>query len=431
MINFEDLSIYYEDEDIKAFYDEYNTICNPTKLLEIAKRGILLYEPLDSLKLVHPYLVDISVLAHQNYMISNIDQYNRIKTLIVSDLYDEYNQNNILNLLIINKTFIDFFIFDNVFIEFLMNNTKNDNLNNYNYVRIIHKLMEYGYVEETVVRDFFSQNIHQNTSFLSTINDKLSTDINSDSFLDRELSDVNMNYYDMVNDCQGDDVLATSESDIEDCKEILSLHNFFYLNNRLEEFLNIFNNCDLINFDSVLNTDDCEDILNRILDNQTELNPYSIEVLNKSQQNTLLLENINDINLIYLFENNPSLIKKFDLQTSFDKFPVSFPVKIMQKYSHVFVNYENQTHFEYQNTYVSELMNSCKNDELLDILSHFGFVNPDTLNKLPLYHRKHINNYQTLLSFEQEKYLIQHNFDNSYLSNLPNLSLGGVPFLSL
>jgi hypothetical protein len=361
-------------------------------------------------------------------MVSNIDQYNRIKTLIVSDLYDEYSQNNILNLLIINKTFIDFFIFDTEFIEFLMNNDKNDNFNNYNYVRIIYKLVEYGYVEETVVRDFFSQGILQNTSFLSTISDRLSSDSNSDSSLDRELNDVNMNYFDMVNDTQGDDVLNTSGNDVENCKEIIILHNFFYLNNRMEEFLNIFNNCDLVDFESVLNTEDCEDILNHILDNQTELNPYHIEVLNKSQKNTLLLENINDINLIYLFENNPSLLKKFDINSSFEKFPVSFPIKIMQKYSHVFVNYENQTQFENENTYVSELMNGCKNDEFLNILSHFGFVNPDILNKLPLYHRKHINNYQALLSFEQEKFLIQKEYENSYL---PNLSLGGVPFLSL
>jgi len=428
MINFEDLSIYYEDEDIKEFYDEYNTICNPNKLLEIAKRGILLYEPLDPLKFVHPYLVDISVLAHQSYMVSNIDQYNRIKTLIVSDQYDEYNQNNILNLLIINKTFIDFFIFDTEFIEFLMNNDKNDNFNNYNYVRIIHKLVEYGYVEETVVRDFFSQGILQNTSFLSTINDRLSSDSNSDNSLDRESIDVNMNFFDMVNDTQGDDVLNTNGNDVENCKEIIILHNFFYLNNRMEEFLNIFNNCDLVDFESVLNTQDCEDILNRILDNQSELNPYHIEVLNKSQKNTLLLENINDINLIYLFENNPNLLKKFDINSTFEKFPVSFPIKIMQKYSHVFVNYENQTQFEYENPYVSELMNGCKNDEFISILNHFGFVNPDTLNKLPLYHRKHINNYQALLSFEQEKFLIQKEYENSYL---PNLSLGGVPFLSL
>ncbi|OUM63988.1 hypothetical protein PIROE2DRAFT_20596 [Piromyces sp. E2] len=428
MINFEDLSIYYEDEDIKAFYDEYNTICNPNKLLEIAKRGILLYEPLDPLKLIHPYLVDISVLAHQNYMVSNIDQYNRIKTLIVSDLYDEYSRNHILNLLIINKTFIDFFIFDTEFIEFLMNNDKNDNFNNYNYVRIIHKLVEYGYVEETVVRDFFSQGILQNTSFLSTINDKLSSDSNSDNSLDRELLDVNMNYLTMVNNTQGDDILNTNENEVENCKEIIILHNFFYLNNRIEELLNIFNNCDLIDFESILNTEECEDILNHILDNKTQLNPYHIEVLNKSQKNTLLLENINDINLIYLFENNPNIFKKFDIHNSFEKFPTSFPIKIMQKYSHVFVNYENQTHFEYQNPYVGELMNGCKNDEFLDILSHFGFVNPDTLNKLPLYHRKYINNYQALLSFEQEKFLIQKEYENSYL---PNLSLGGVPFLSL
>ncbi|ORX44730.1 hypothetical protein BCR36DRAFT_125685 [Piromyces finnis] len=309
-----------------------------------------------------------------------------------------------------------------------MNDNKNDNFNNYNYVRIIHKLVEYGYVEETVVRDFFSQDILQNTSFLSTINDRLSGDSNSNNSIDKELLDINMNYINMVNDSQDDEGLAANKSEIENCKEIVTLHNFFYLNNRVEEFLNIFNNCNLIDFERMLNTKDCEDILNHILDNQNDINPYNIEVLNKSQQNTLLLENINDINLIYLFENNPSIFRKFDMHATFEKFPVSFPIKIMQKYFHVFVNYINQIHFEYQNSYISELMNGCKNDEFLDILSHFGFVNPDTLNDLPLYHRKHISNYQALLSLEQEKLLINQECENSYLQSL---SLGGVPFLSL
>jgi len=429
MINFEDLSIYYEDEDIKNFYDEYNTICNPTKLLEIAKRGILLYEPLDSDKLGHPYLVDISVLAHQNFMVSNIDHYNRFKTLIVHNQYnDEYIHSSIFNLLIINKTFIDFFIFDNDFIEYLMNNDESNNFNNYNYVRIILKLVEYGYVEETIVHNFFSQDISPNSSFLTTINDRLSNDSGSDNSYKKDF-DVNMNFCNMKNNVQGKDIFSTGEKDnVNNCQELLVLQNFFYLNNRIDEILNVLNECNLIDFESLLNNEEYEDVLNLLLESQNNIKPYSLEVLNKSQDNTLLLDNINDINMIYLFDTNHDIFNKFNIQSSFNKFPISFPIKIMRKYSHVFVNYVNKDNFEYQNSYVGELMNGCKNDEFIEILNQFGFINSDTLNQLPLYHRKHINNYQALLSFEPENYLIQHEYENSYL---PKLSLSGVPFLSL
>jgi len=424
MINFEDLSIYYEDEDIKDFYDEYNTICNPTKLLEIAKRGILLYEPLDSDKLQHPYLVDISVLAHQNFMVSNIDHYNRFKTLIVCDQYnDEYIHNNIFNLLIINKTFIDFFIFDNDFIEYLMNN-----ISSYNYIRIILKLVEYGYVEETVVHNLFLQGISPNSSFLTTINDRLSDDTGFDNSYEKDF-DVNMNFCNIKNIVQDKDIFSTGEKDyVENCQELLVLQNFFYLNNRIDEILNVLNGCDLVDFENLLNNEEYEDVLNLLLESQNNFKPYNLEVLNKSQENTLLLDNINDINMIYLFDTKPNILKKFNMQSSFNKFPVSFPIKIMQKYSHVFVNYINKNNFEYQNSYVGELMNGCKNDEFIEILNQFGFINQDTLNQLPIYHRKHINNYHALLSFDPDNYLIHQEYENSYL---PKLSLNGVPFLSL
>jgi len=429
MINFEDLSIYYEDEDIKDFYDEYNTICNPTKLLEIAKRGILLYEPLDSDKLQHPYLVDISVLAHQNFMVSNIDHYNRFKTLIVCDQYnDEYIHNNIFNLLIINKTFIDFFIFDNDFIEYLMNSNESNNFSNYNYVRIILKLVEYGYVEETVVHNFFLQGISPNSSFLSTINDRLSDDTGFDNSYEKDF-DVNMNFCNMKNIVKDKDIFSTGEKDnVENCQELLVLQNFFYLNNRIDEILNVLNEYNLIDFENLLNNEEYEDVLNLLLESQNSFKSYNLEVLNKSQENTLLLDNINDINMIYLFDTKPNILKKFNMQSSFNKFPISFPIKIMQKYSHVFVNYINKNNFEHQNSYVGELMNGCKNDEFIEIVNQFGFINQDTLNQLPLYHRKHINNYQALLSLDSENYLIQHEYENSYL---PKLSLNGVPFLSL
>jgi len=233
----------------------------------------------------------------------------------------------------------------------------------------------------------------------------------------------------MKNIVKDKDIFSTGEKDnVENCQELLVLQNFFYLNNRIDEILNVLNEYNLIDFENLLNNEEYEDVLNLLLESQNSFKPYNLEVLNKSQENTLLLDNINDINMIYLFDTKPNILKKFNMQSSFNKFPISFPIKIMKKYSHVFVNYINKNNFEHQNSYVGELMNGCKNDEFIEIVNQFGFINQDTLNQLPLYHRKHINNYQALLSLDSENYLIQHEYENSYL---PKLSLNGVPFLSL
>ena len=376
MICVEDLKVYFEDEDIKAFYDEYNTGCNPENLLEIAKRGILLYEPLNSLKLVHPYLVDISVLAHQNYMITNIDQYNRIKTLIASDQYnDAYNNSLVFNLLIINKTFIDFYINDDEFIEYLLHNDSNNLFVNYNYIRIIHKLVEYGYTDKNLVKEFFSNTTLTNSPDFSIINDS------------------------PLFECiQTNDEFSTYDKDsIENCEELLNLQNYFYLNNNIDECINIMNEYNLMNNENVVNGEDCRNLIKFVLANSDDINNVdecnSLDIINKSKKNVYLLENINDINMIYFFENNPYLFNKYDRSSSFEKFPIGFPIKIMKKYSTVFVNYINKNKFEYKNKYISELMNNCKNDEFIEILNNFGFINPDVIENLPLYHRKHIINY--------------------------------------
>ncbi|ORX80980.1 hypothetical protein BCR32DRAFT_327501 [Anaeromyces robustus] len=430
MISFEDLEIYYEDEDIKAFYDEYNNNCNPIKLLEIAKRGILLYEPLNSLRLVHPYLVDISVLAHQNYIITNIDQYNRFKTLFLSGQYqDEFNHSLVFNLLIINKTFIDFYINDNEFIGYLMENESNDRFVNYNYVRVIHKLVEYGYVEEKIVKKFFSKDLQINSSLtgenalFSSLNGEL------DSF---------MNIIDRSNDVN--EVFSSYEKEnIENCEEILQLHNYFYLNDRIQEYQNILNECSLgncENLENLVEKEEYNNIINLLLSNEGDLNQmdfiigenqYQLDVLNKNKRNSLLLENINDINLIYLFKNNPGLFNKFDIHDSFEKFPMNFPIKIIQKYSNIFVNYTNHIHFESENQYLSELMNNCKNDEYIELLNNLGFINPDVLNSMSLYHKKYVNNYnmESFMNFKNDS-VIDNELENSYYSNISI----GTPFLS-
>lgn len=381
MICVEDLKVYFEDEDIKAFYDEYNTGCNPENLLEIAKRGILLYEPLNSLKLVHPYLVDISVLAHQNYMITNIDQYNRIKTLIASDQYnDAYNNSLVFNLLIINKTFIDFYINDDEFIEYLMHNDSNNQFVNYNYVRIIHKLVEYGYADKNLVKEFFSDASLTNSPDFSIGNES------------------------PLFECIQNDVFSTYDKEsIENCEELLNLQNHFYVNNSIEECLNILNEYNLImNNEDMVSEEDYKNIVKLMLANDGDIDDIrmneccALDIFNKSKRNTYLLENINDINMIYFFQENSYLFNKFDVSSTFEKFPVSFPIKIMKKYSTVFVNYINKNTFEYHNKYISELMNNCKNDEFIEILNSFGYMNPDVIENLPLYHRKHITNYEKL-----------------------------------
>jgi len=335
------------------------------------------------MRLAHPYLVDISVLAHQNYMIMNVDQYNRIKTLVVSEQFnDEYNNSLVFNLLIINKTFIDFYINDDEFIEYLMHNDSNNQFVNYNYVRIIHKLVEYGYADKNLVKEFFSDVSLTNSPDFSISNES------------------------PLFECIQNDVFSTYDKEsIENCEELLNLQNHFYVNNSIEECLSILNEYNLMNDENMVNEEDYKNLIKLILANGGDIDDIrmnecsELDVFNKSKKNAYLLENINDINMIYFFQENSYLFNKFDISSTFEKFPISFPIKIMKKYSSVFVNYINKNTFEYHNKYISELMNNCKNDEFIDILNSFGYMNPDVIENLPLYHRKHITNYENFIKF--------------------------------
>jgi len=72
------------EENTKLFYDELNLECNINKLLDIAKKGILLYEPLFNYEKIkyHEYIIDISLMGNQYFVIYTKEQYNGLKSYI-------------------------------------------------------------------------------------------------------------------------------------------------------------------------------------------------------------------------------------------------------------------------------------------------------------------------------------------------------------
>jgi len=79
------------EENTKLFYEELNGDGNPEKLLEIAKRGIFLKEPLfKNEKLIknHENAIEISILARQFFMINNDRQYEKFMNIVSGE--EEY-----------------------------------------------------------------------------------------------------------------------------------------------------------------------------------------------------------------------------------------------------------------------------------------------------------------------------------------------------
>ncbi|KAL6625976.1 hypothetical protein LY90DRAFT_674750 [Neocallimastix californiae] len=109
------------EENTKDFYDELNGECDPKRLLYIAEKGIFLKEPLfkyDKIK-DHEYVVDISVISDQFFLINNNKQYNRLKYFFKEDryIYDKYRHltpscNDYFSLVIINKYFIEKLLYE-------------------------------------------------------------------------------------------------------------------------------------------------------------------------------------------------------------------------------------------------------------------------------------------------------------------------------
>jgi len=73
----EKINRLYKNPNTRLFYKEYNNKCNPNKLLNIARKGIELYEPLNSYKFNHSNIIDISNTAKQTFMITTLNQYRR------------------------------------------------------------------------------------------------------------------------------------------------------------------------------------------------------------------------------------------------------------------------------------------------------------------------------------------------------------------
>ena len=114
------------EENTREFYKELNGNCNPDQLLEIARRGIYLYEPLfkyDNIK-NHVNVVEISILAGQYFMINNDEQFEEFDIFLSDDdsLYELFKgipkpryiftKRDILKLIIPNKYFIDTYLFE-------------------------------------------------------------------------------------------------------------------------------------------------------------------------------------------------------------------------------------------------------------------------------------------------------------------------------
>eukprot|EP00833_Pecoramyces_ruminatium_P013634 jgi/Orpsp1_1/1187666/evm.model.d7180000059314.1 len=101
------------EKNTELLYKELNSNCNPDVLLQIAKNGIFLYEPLfknNKLK-YHENVIEISVLAGQYFMVLNRKQYQKFKELSSIKYYNIYplmtKSYNIYTLLVINKYLIE------------------------------------------------------------------------------------------------------------------------------------------------------------------------------------------------------------------------------------------------------------------------------------------------------------------------------------
>jgi len=149
---FEPRPLQIVEENTELFYEELNGNCNEKILLQLAKKGIFLYEPLfkhDKLK-NHDYLVDISILARQYFMINTNSHYNHYFEIIEN--FDKYNIFSLYNnkydftkLIIINKFFMNKLINEenDKYISFIINSLHDNTL-------ILKNLYKYKYITNNV-----------------------------------------------------------------------------------------------------------------------------------------------------------------------------------------------------------------------------------------------------------------------------------------
>jgi len=149
------------ENNTKLFYKELNGNCNSTTLLEIARKGIFLYEPLfnnDKIK-NDENVIEISVLAGQYFMVLNKNQYMKLIDLSFQkekyDIYPFQGSDCIFSLVIINKYLL----------KQLMNK-KNEEflLNIINYVDsefLLFYLYKFKYVSTKIFYSFFTDELKE------------------------------------------------------------------------------------------------------------------------------------------------------------------------------------------------------------------------------------------------------------------------------
>jgi len=142
------------------FYEELFNSCNPDTLLKIAQKGICLYYPLYKYEKIknHEYVVDISIISKQHFMIFNNIQYNRVVHYLINT--DEYI---FASKIIINKFFLDKIInetYYNVIDKYI------DKLYNYSNTMIPDYLIKYLLKYDYITIDFNNLfSIHENNIY--------------------------------------------------------------------------------------------------------------------------------------------------------------------------------------------------------------------------------------------------------------------------
>ena len=240
MLSKEKIDSYIKDLNTRSFYKEYNYNCNPDKLLKISKRGINLYEPLNSYKFNHhPNYVEISFITLTKILIYNINQYIRYKILFNHEslfqkkvnyknlfdpkirdlLIEKYNENafNYKNgILVVNKIFLDFFVKYNLFRRYLIYAYSNEK-----YLMFIDKLKTNNFISNKIdllynfsSADFF-QYYCQVFSGLNIYNDYF--------YLNRNI--ILIDEYNLINERLLNDIYPYINQIVY--KKLIRINNFF------------------------------------------------------------------------------------------------------------------------------------------------------------------------------------------------------------
>ena len=142
-----------KEENTKLFFNELKSkSCNFELLYNLSLKGIYLYRPLYLYKKIkyHEYVVDISLMNNQFFMIYNDKQYNRLIEIFKKyegNINNYYNKNKYRKLIILNEYII----------KKLINDNDNSNililLNEYSNISL-YFLLKYDYISYKVF-DYF------------------------------------------------------------------------------------------------------------------------------------------------------------------------------------------------------------------------------------------------------------------------------------